>query len=71
MIVLVINSGSSSVKYQVIDPDSEISLAKGLVERIGMSGAILTHKPHDRQEIRLAGEILDHKMAIEYVMSIL
>ncbi len=71
MIILVINSGSSSVKYQVIDAKDEISLAKGVVERIGMAGAILTHKPYDRPEIRLAGEILDHKMAIEYVMSIL
>jgi acetate kinase len=71
MVILVVNSGSSSVKYQVIDPETEVALAKGLVERIGMAGAILTHKPHDRQEIRLSGEILDHKMAIEYVMSIL
>ncbi len=71
MIVLVINAGSSSVKYQVIKPEEETVLAKGVVERIGMSGAILTHKPAGKEEIRLAGEILDHKMAIEYVMSIL
>jgi acetate kinase len=36
-----------------------------------MAGAMLTHKPHDRDEVRLSGEILDHKMAIEYVLSIL
>ncbi|MGD9897492.1 MAG: acetate/propionate family kinase [Calditrichaceae bacterium] len=71
MIVLVINAGSSSVKYQVVNPESSVVLAKGIVERIGMSGAILTHKPFDREEIRLSGEILDHKMAIEYVISIL
>ncbi|MBD3225420.1 MAG: acetate/propionate family kinase [Caldithrix sp.] len=71
MIVLVLNTGSSSVKYQVINPEQEKILAKGVVERIGMSGAILTHKPHDRDEVRLSGEILDHKMAIEYVLSIL
>ncbi len=71
MIVLVLNTGSSSVKYQVIDPKKEYVLAKGVVERIGMAGAILTHKPHDRDEVRLSGEILDHKMAIEYVLSIL
>ncbi len=71
MIVLVINAGSSSVKYQVIDPEKEQVLAKGVVERIGMSGAILTHRPTGRPEVRLAGEILDHKMAIEYVLSIL
>ena len=71
MIVLVINAGSSSVKYQVIKPEEEAVLAKGVVERIGMSGAVLTHKPAEKEEVRLAGEILDHKMAIEYVMSIL
>lgn len=71
MIVLVINAGSSSVKYQVFNAETKEVLAKGLVERIGMSGAILTHKPTDRKEVRLSGEILDHKMAIEYVVSIL
>ncbi len=71
MIVLVINAGSSSVKYQVFNAATKEVLAKGLVERIGMSGAILTHKPTDRKEVRLSGEILDHKMAIEYVVSIL
>jgi acetate kinase len=71
MIVMVLNTGSSSVKYQVINPEKEKVLAKGIVERIGMSGAILTHKPFDRDEVRLSGDIFDHKMAIEYVLSIL
>ena len=71
MNILVLNSGSSSVKYQMIDPEKKLTLAKGVVERIGMAGAMLTHKPHDREEIRLSGEILDHKVAIEYVLSIL
>jgi acetate kinase len=71
MKVLVLNTGSSSVKYQVIDPEQKIALAKGQVERIGMAGAVLTHVPKDREEVRLTGEILDHKMAIEYVLSIL
>jgi len=68
---MVLNTGSSSVKYQVINPEKEQVLAKGIVERIGMSGAILTHKPFDRDEVRLTGDIFDHKMAIEYVLSIL
>ncbi|MFC2088002.1 acetate/propionate family kinase [Calditrichota bacterium] len=71
MKVLVLNSGSSSVKYQMIDAENEQFLAKGVVERIGMAGAMLTHKPFDREQIRLTGEILDHKVAIEYVLSIL
>jgi acetate kinase len=71
MNILVLNSGSSSVKYQMIDPQKKLTLARGVVERIGMAGAMLTHKPYDREEIRLSGEILDHKVAIEYVLSIL
>jgi len=71
MKVLVINAGSSSVKYQLIIPEEGKVLAKGLVERIGLSGAVLTHKAHDKPEVKLTGEILDHKIAIEYVLSIL
>ncbi len=71
MNILVLNSGSSSVKYQMFDPEKKQLLAKGVVERIGMAGAMLTHIPFGREEIRLSGEILDHKIAIEYVLSIL
>ncbi len=71
MKILVLNSGSSSVKYQMVEPESQTFLARGIVERIGMAGAMLTHRPHDREEVRLSGEILDHKVAIEYVLSIL
>lgn len=71
MIILVINCGSSSVKYQLIDTENEIALARGMVARIGMSASVLTHKPHDRPEVKISGEILDHIVAIEYVVSIL
>ncbi len=71
MNILVLNSGSSSVKYQMFNPEKKQLLAKGVVERIGMAGAMLTHKPFEREEIRLSGEILDHKVAIEYILSIL
>ncbi len=71
MNILVLNSGSSSVKYQMFNPEKKQLMAKGVVERIGMAGAMLTHKPFDREEIRLSGEILDHKVAIEYILSIL
>lgn len=71
MKILVINCGSSSVKYQLIDTDSQIALAKGLVSRIGMSDSVLTHKPWDRPEIKVSAEILDHIAAIEYVVSML
>lgn len=71
MKILVINCGSSSVKYQLIDSDTEKALAKGNVSRIGMAGAVLTHKPYDRPETKISGDILDHIAAIEYVVSIL
>ena len=71
MKILVLNTGSSSVKYQLIVPEDKTVLAKGLVERIGLAGAILTHKVFNKPEIKLAGEILDHKVAIEYVLGIL
>ena len=44
MKILVLNCGSSSIKYQLIDPDEKKALAKGLVDRIGMSGAVLKHQ---------------------------
>jgi len=43
MKILVINSGSSSVKYQMIETDKQQCLARGVVERIGMAGAMLIH----------------------------
>jgi acetate kinase len=71
MKVLVLNCGSSSIKYQFIDSEKELALAKGMVERIGMTGAILSHSRHDGENIKIVGEILDHQIAIEYVTAIL
>lgn len=71
MNILVVNCGSSSIKYQFIEAETNTRLAKGLVERIGMSGAVLTNTRHDNDTIKLTGEILDHGMAIEYVLAVL
>jgi len=71
MKVLVLNSGSSSIKYQFIDTDKRIALAKGLVDRIGMSGAVLSHQRYDGNNIKIAGEILDHQIAVEYVLGVM
>ena len=51
MNVLVINCGSSSLKYQLINSDSEEVLAKGLCERIGMDGARLNHTPAGGEKV--------------------
>lgn len=71
MNILVINCGSSSAKYQFFDMDKGAAVAKGMVARIGMTGAVLTHKPYDRDEVKISGEILDHIIAIEYIITIL
>lgn len=71
MKVLVLNCGSSSIKYQFISTDDCKVLAKGLIERIGSSSAILTHQRFDGDTIKITGEILDHDIAIEYVIAVL
>ena len=71
MNVLVVNCGSSSIKYQFIQPETQTTMAKGVVERIGMNGAVLTNTRFDSDTIRLSGEILDHMIAIEYVLAVL
>jgi acetate kinase len=71
MKILVLNCGSSSVKYQLFEMDTKACLAKGMVSRIGMSGAVIQHKPHDRPEVTMSSEILDHTVAIENVIAIL
>ncbi len=71
MKVLVLNCGSSSIKYQFIDTNEKVALAKGLVERIGMSSAVLSHNRYDGDGIKIVGEILDHSIAIEYVLGVM
>ncbi|PIW69354.1 MAG: acetate kinase [Ignavibacteriales bacterium CG12_big_fil_rev_8_21_14_0_65_30_8] len=71
MKVLVLNCGSSSIKYQLIETEKKFELAKGVVERIGMAGAVLSQKRYDGDSLKIAGEILDHSMAIEYVLAVL
>lgn len=71
MNILVINAGSSSLKYQLYNMVDESVLAKGLVERIGMDSSILTHKPTGKQEVTEVSEILEHTTAIRKVLGIL
>lgn len=68
MKLLVINAGSSSLKYQLYDMTNEAVLAKGLVERIGMDSSILTHKPTGKEEVTEVSEILEHTTAIRKVL---
>ena len=71
MKVLVINCGSSSLKYQLIDMSNEKSLAQGLVERIGIEGSILTQKVEGRDKYIVETPMKDHKDAIKLVLGAL
>ncbi|MDP4125683.1 MAG: acetate kinase [Bacillota bacterium] len=71
MKILVINCGSSSLKYQVIDMDTKNPIAKGLVERIGLSGAVLTHSLTAGKKNIIKTEIPSHVTAIELVLKAL
>ncbi|MDE6045930.1 MAG: acetate kinase, partial [Alistipes sp.] len=73
MVILVLNCGSSSIKYQVIDMEESSSelLAKGLVERIGLPEGDLTHKPVGKTPFELHRPIPDHTTGIELVMQAL
>ena len=71
MKILVINCGSSSLKYQLIEMDDEICLAQGIVERIGLDGTKLVHKIKDCEKIIVSVEIKNHKVAVEMVLNIL
>ena len=70
MKILVVNAGSSSLKYQLFDMDEEAVLAKGLCERIGIDG-IITHKCPGRENYKANVNFPDHKAAIECVLSLL
>ncbi len=71
MKVLVINAGSSSLKYQLYNMTDESVLASGRVERIGMDSSIVTHEPTGKPEVRDVSEILDHVTAVKRVIDML
>jgi len=71
MLILVINCGSSSVKYQLIQTDTGVALARGTVERIGMSAAVISISRSDGYEAKFGAEILDHIAAIEQILTYL
>ena len=70
MKILVVNAGSSSLKYQLIDMDGEKELAKGLVERIGIEGSRLKHSAGEKKT-EIVEEIPDHEAAAQLMLKIL
>ena len=71
MKVLVINCGSSSLKYQLIDMETESVLAKGLCERIGIDGSRLKHTPAGKDTVVLEEVMPDHNKAVQMVLDAL
>lgn len=71
MKILVINAGSSSLKYQLIDMDTENVMAKGLCERIGIEGSRLNHTPGDGEKVVIEKPMKDHADAINMVIEAL
>ena len=71
MNILVLNCGSSSLKYQLINMEDESVIAKGLVERIGIDGSILTHKPTGKDKFVVEQDMKDHNIAVKLVLEAL
>ena len=71
MKILVLNCGSSSIKFQFFNMTDHSVLAKGLVEKVGLNGSQLKLTKEDGEKVVFQGEIVDHKVGIEYVLGVL
>jgi len=71
MNILVINCGSSSLKFQLIDSDTEQCIAKGICERIGIDGSMITYAPSGGEKEKTTTPMSDHKEAIRLVLAAL
>ena len=71
MNILVINAGSSSLKYQLIEMEEKEVIAKGTVERIGIDGSNLEHKPNGKDKVVITKPMKDHTDAIALVLDAL
>jgi acetate kinase len=67
--VLVVNTGSSSIKYQLFEMDGQKALASGLVERIGEAGAKLTHRAGEAEPLVVEDRVADHSEGFERVFA--
>lgn len=71
MKILVLNCGSSSIKYQLFNMADGTVLAKGIVEKIGLKGSFIKNERYDGDKVKLEGEILDHQTGIEYLLGLM
>lgn len=71
MKILVLNCGSSSIKYQLFSMTTKSIIAKGGIEKLGMKGSFMKHVRQDGQVVVFEGEIMDHKIGVEYILGVL
>lgn len=71
MKILVLNCGSSSIKYKLFEMESKEVIAQGGIEKIGMKGSFLKLTLPDGQKVMLEGEILEHRAGIEYILGVM
>ena len=71
MNILVLNCGSSSIKYKLFEMKSKDVIAQGVVEKIGMKGSFLKLTLPNNQKVTLEGEVLEHRAGIEYILGVL
>jgi acetate kinase len=71
MKILVLNCGSSSIKFQLFDMEHRDILAKGVAEKVGMKGSFVKLEKSNGDKVRFEGEILDHQTGIEYILGII
>jgi acetate kinase len=70
MKILVLNCGSSSIKYQIFSMRKKLLLAKGVAEKVGLKGSFVKHEKENGQKVLFEGEIIDHQTGIEYILGI-
>jgi len=71
MKILVLNCGSSSIKFELFEMDNETTLASGIVEKVGMKGSFLKMEKENGDKVKFDGEVLDHKIGVEYILGVL
>jgi acetate kinase len=71
MKILVLNCGSSSIKFELFDMNTENVISGGVVEKVGMKGSFLKYKNTNGEKIMFEGDVLDHKIGVEYILGVL
>ena len=71
MKILVLNCGSSSIKFQLFNMDKKEAMAKGVVEKVGLKGSFMKLEKLNGEKIKFEGEVIDHQTGIEYVLGVL